>query len=71
MDTPQNEMFEDFTNKIKNELRELGMLKQEEKIKIIKNTKGYNFEVTLLGKVEDNFERTTKVVEELNKRLVQ
>jgi len=60
---------EEFSNKLKEELREIGLIKQEEKIKVIKNTKGYNFEITLLGKVEENFERTSKAVEELNKRL--
>ena len=35
----------------------LGMIKQEESIKIIKNTKGHQWEFKLLGIVENQFER--------------
>lgn len=65
----EKEMMSDFSDKIKAELREIGLVKQEEKIKVTKNTKGYNYEFTLLGKPEDNYERVENVKDELNRRL--
>ena len=38
-----------------------------EKIKLIKNTKGYNWEIKLVGKPEDQLER----LKELNNHLIQ
>lgn len=55
---------------IKNELREIGLIKQEEKLKITKNTKGYNYEYSLLGKVEEQILRVESINAELNRRLV-
>lgn len=58
-----------FAESIKTELREIGLIKQEERLKITRNTKGYNFEYSLLGKVEEQIERTEKINEELEKRV--
>jgi len=35
----------------------LGLIKQEESLKIEKNSRGYNWEFKLLGKVEEQLER--------------
>lgn len=69
MEEIEKEVLSDFSNKITEELRDIGLVKQEEKVKIIRNTKGFNFEYTLLGKPEDNLDRVEKINEELEKRL--
>ena len=35
----------------------LGLIKQEESLKIEKNSRGYNWEFKLIGKVEEQLER--------------
>lgn len=43
-------------------------IKQEESLKIEKNSKGYNWEFKLLGKVEDIIERAEKIDKDLQSK---
>jgi adenine C2-methylase RlmN of 23S rRNA A2503 and tRNA A37 len=65
----EKQLVKDFGDRIKKELAEIGLIKQEERLKVSKNTKGFNYEYSLLGKVEDNIERAEKLNAELDKRL--
>jgi len=44
----------------------LGLIKQEESLKIEKNSRGYNWEFKLIGKVEEQLERID-VIEQILK----
>jgi len=46
---------------------EINEIKQEETLKIEKNSKGYNWEFRLLGKVEDIIERSMIITAKLQR----
>ena len=47
----------------------LGLIKQEESLKIEKNSRGYNWEFKLLGKVEEQLERIAVIEQILKSKL--
>lgn len=65
----QKDELQTFSDRIKEELKELGLIKQQERLKITRNTKGLNFEYSLLGKVEEQLDRMDNINRELGKRL--
>ena len=46
----------------------LGLAKPVESLKVEKNSRGYNWEYKLVGKVEDNFGRMDAIEEVLTKK---
>lgn len=64
----EKELIKDFGNKLKDELAEIGLIKQEERLKITKNTKGFNYEFTLLGDPEKNLDREERLRRKLDER---